>query len=73
MKFSHILVVAGGLLAAGTASFADDNSQTLGDRLANGTMSQAQFEQLIQFTGLTPEQAKSQTLSDVVSQRWQDD
>jgi hypothetical protein len=73
MKLSHVLVVAGGLLAAASASFAGDNSPTLGDRLANGSMSQGQFEQLIQFTGLTPEQAKSQTLDEVVAQRWQDD
>jgi hypothetical protein len=72
MKLSHVLVVAGGLLAAATASFADDNSATLGDRLANGSMSQQQFQQLIQFTGLSAEEAKTQTLDEVVSQRWQD-
>ena len=72
MKLSHVLVIAGGLLAAGTASFADDTSATLGDRLANGSMSQSQFQQLIQFTGLSAEEAKTRTLDEVVSQRWQD-
>lgn len=73
MKLSHVLVIAGGLLAAATASFADSSSVTLGDRLANGSMSERQFEQLIQFTGLSAEEAKTQTLDEVVSQRWQDD
>lgn len=74
MKLSHVLVIAGGLLAAaGSASFAADVSgQTLGERLANGTMSEQRFEQLIPFTGLTPEQAKALTLEEVVKLRWQD-
>lgn len=72
MKLSHVLVIAGGLFAAATASFADTSSLTLGDRLANGSMSERQFEQLIQFTGLSADEAKTRTLDEVVSQRWQD-
>ncbi|TPE53544.1 hypothetical protein [Amaricoccus solimangrovi] len=71
MKISHVLVVAGGLLAAAGASFAADG-QTLGERLANGSMTQQRFNQLIPFTGLTPDQAKALTLDEVVSLRWQD-
>lgn len=69
MKISHVLVVAGGLLAAGSASFAAE--ETIGQRLADGSMSQEQLTQLIQFTGLTPEQAKQDTLQQVVAKRWQ--
>lgn len=70
MKIAHTLVLVSGLLAAGTtASFAQE---TLGQRLADGTISQSAFNQLIQFTGLTPEQAKNHTLDQVVELRWQD-
>lgn len=72
MKLSHVLVIAGGLLAAGSASFAANSDETLGQRLADGSISEQRFQQLIPFTGLTPEQAKSMTLEEVVKLRWQD-
>jgi hypothetical protein len=73
MKLSHVLVVAGGLLAAtSAASFAADDAETLGQRLDNGSLSQNAFQQLIPFTGLTADQAKSMTLEEVVALRWQD-
>lgn len=71
MKLSHTLALVGTLLAAGTtASFAQE--ATLGEKLATGQISQGAFNQLIQFTGLTPDQAKQETLTDVVKLRWQD-
>lgn len=70
MKLSHILIVAGGLMAAGSASFAA-SGETMGQRLADGSMSQEQFQQLIQFTGLTADQAKQDTLDQIVAKRWQ--
>lgn len=70
MKLSHTLALVGTLLAAGTsASFAAD---TLGERLANGQISQGAFTQLIATTGINPEEAKSMTLDEVVEIRWQD-
>lgn len=71
MKLAYLLVVAGGLAAA-TASFAG-STETVGQKLANGEMSQQQFEQLIQFSGLTPDQAKNETLEQIVAKRWQQD
>lgn len=73
MKLSHVLVVAGGLFAAATASFAAQNAETVGEKLANGEMNQQQLEQLAQFTGLTPDEAKSETLEQIVAKRWQQD
>ena len=71
MKPSHVLILAGGLFAAATASFAAQTSETIGDKLGKGEMSQRQFEQLVPFTGLTPAQAKNATLDQVVAKRWQ--
>jgi uncharacterized membrane protein len=77
MKFLHVLVVAGGLTAAATGAFAAQTTgqakETVGQRLANGEMNQQQFEQLIQFTGLTPDQAKTQTVDEIVAKRWEQD
>lgn len=72
MKLAHVAVLAGGLLAAATASFAADPGQTLGERLANGSISYQAFQQLIPFTGLTADEAKTLTLEEVVALRWQD-
>lgn len=72
MKLSHVLVVAGGLMAAASGAFAADAGPTIGDRLANGTMTEQQLKQLLPFTGLTVDEAKALTLEDVVKLRWQD-
>lgn len=58
------------MLAAGTsASMAD----TIGQKIAKGSMSPQQVQQLVQFTGLSVEEAKAYTVEDVAKLRWLDD
>lgn len=73
MTLFRTLAVAGLLAAATTGAHAAASTagETLGQRLADGSMSEQQFEELIQFSGATPEQAKAMTLDQVVAKRWQ--
>ena len=73
MKMTHALVVALGLAVAATASYAAPvtGGETMGQRLAEGKTSPQQFEQLIAFSGLTPDQAKQATVDQIVAKRWQ--
>jgi len=48
-------------------------AQTLGDRVDSGRLSEVAFSQLIQSTGLTPQEARGLTLDEIVAIRWQDD
>lgn len=73
MKLSHVLVLAGGLAAAASGAFAADTGPTIGERIANGTMTEQQLNQLAQFTGLTADEAKALPLDQVVKLRWQND
>ena len=52
---------------------ASASAQTLGDSLNSGRLSGAAFQQLIAGTGLSPVEARSLTLEDVVAIKWQDD
>jgi len=49
------------------------SAQTLGETLASGRISEAAFLQLIAGTGLSPDEARTLTLDDVVAIKWQDD
>jgi hypothetical protein len=61
-------------LAAVVGAFATAASaQTLGERVDSGRMSEAAFQQLIQSTGLTSQEARGLTLDEIVAIRWQDD
>ena len=63
-------LLAGIVVAAlGTAA----SAQTLGETLASGRISEAAFLQLIAGTGLSPDEARTLTLDDVVAIKWQDD
>ncbi len=74
MKMFQVLAVAAGLAAAATASYAAPitGGEPLGQKLAEGKISEQQFEQLIAFTGLTPDQAKQATVDEIVAKRWQE-
>jgi hypothetical protein len=72
-KLVPALAVAG-MLAAGAASAASaiGDRSTIGELLAQGTITPAAVEQLIQTTGLTMDEARQMTLDEVVAERWQD-
>jgi hypothetical protein len=79
------MALAAGLLAvdAGTAMAgmssdyvdarrqqAQSSADTIGDQLARGEISEQQVSQLIQFTGLSVDAAKSYTVPEVAAMRW---
>ena len=71
------LAVAGalalGATAAGatTAAIGTSKNATVGELLANGQISQQAVQQLILHTGLTMDQAKADTLDQIIAKRWQ--
>ena len=75
MKIAQTLVVASFIAASGVgvawADGAGSASETLGQKLQKHEINQRQFHELILKTGLTPQEAKSKTLNDVVEMRWQ--
>lgn len=69
-SFARPALLAGIVVAAlGAAA----SAQTLGDSLASGQLSEAAFMQLIAGTGLSPDEARTLTLNDIVAIKWQDD
>jgi hypothetical protein len=60
-------------LGAGAAYAASEagHQDTIGQLLAKGEISQSAVQQLIMHTGLTMDQAKSETLDEIVARRWQ--
>lgn len=62
--------LAAAVLAAWTTAA---SAQTLGDSLAQGTLSPAAFEQLIAGTGLSAAEAQSMTAHEVAAIKWTDD
>jgi len=68
-----IRIAALALAAALGATATVATAQTLGDRVDSGRLSEAAFSQLIQSTGLTPQEARGLTLDEIVAIRWQDD
>jgi hypothetical protein len=85
MKIPYTVALVAALLAvdAGTAMAgmspgdvdtrrqqAQGSSETIGDQLARGELTEQQVAQLIQFTGLTMDSAKAYTVPEVVAMRW---
>ncbi len=85
MKLTYTLALVGSLVAAGastamagmssgyveTRQQAEQlDSQTIGQKLANGSLTEPQVEQLIQFTGLSADEAKDYTIPEVTGMRW---
>lgn len=68
MKLSALIVAA--LLAVGATTV---SASTLGENLATGQISEQAMIQLIAGTGLTLEEARTMTVEEVVSIKWQDD
>jgi hypothetical protein len=86
MRISRTFALVAALAAAGTGTaFAGASSQTIknmsqstayqqetiGQKLENGSLSLAQVRQLIQFTGLTLEDAKTYTVPQITALRWE--
>jgi hypothetical protein len=87
MKFPYVAALVAALLAveagsamAGMSSSdvdarrqqAQSATETIGDQLARGEITEQQVTQLIQFTGLTFDDAKAYTVPEVVAMRWTD-
>ena len=85
MKLASTLALAAALVAtgAGTAmagmssgyvdrrqEAAEMSTQSIGDLLAAGRLTEPQVTQLVQFTGLDVETAKKYTIPEVVAMRW---
>jgi hypothetical protein len=66
-------VLALGATAAGatTAAIGTTKSPTVGELMANGSISQQAVQQLILHTGMTMDQAKGDTLDQIIAKRWQ--
>ena len=61
----------GATAASATTAAVGSKGETIGQLMANGQISQAAVEQLIMHTGLTMDQAKDDTLDQVIAKRWQ--
>lgn len=78
MRVSSTLMLVGALMLGGAAyagtsaqmQTAETGKPTIGQLLANGSMTEPQLVQLVEFTGITPDQAKSLTLDEVSVMRW---
>lgn len=80
MRVSSTLMLVGALtFGSAVGAFAGTSAQmqgaesgkpTISQLLANGTMTEPQLVQLVEFTGLTPDQAKSLTLDEISVMRW---
>lgn len=71
MKITAGALIIAGLIAAG-AVYAQ-SSETLGDKLASGALSENAVHQLLVNTGLTLQEASGMTVNEVVATRWQND
>jgi hypothetical protein len=70
-------VAIAGLLAMGatavgaTTAVVGSKTETVGQLLQSGQISQEAVQQLIQHTGMSMDQAKAATLDEIVAKRWQ--
>jgi len=67
-----VSVLALGATAVGaTTPAVGGKGQTVGQLLAAGQISPQAVQQLIMHTGLTMDQAKADTLDEIIAKRWQ--
>ena len=64
-------LVLGATAASATTPAVGSKGETIGQLMASGQISQSAVEQLIMHTGLTMDQAKDDTLDQVIAKRWQ--
>ena len=65
-------VVALGATAAGaTTPTVGSKTATVGELLQSGQISEQAVEQLIMHTGITMDEAKADTLDQIIAKRWQ--
>ncbi len=64
-------LVAGVTAASATSTTVGKSQPTIGELMASGQMSTAAVEELILHSGLTMDQAKNETIDQVVAKRWQ--
>ena len=65
------VVAAGATAASATSAAIGSSGETVGEMLAKGQISTAAVQQLIMHTGLTMDQAKADTLDQIIAKRWQ--
>ena len=85
MKLAYTVALVGILVAAGvsaamagmSAGYVGQrqqavhvNAQTIGEQLASGKLTEPQVVQLIHFTGLSLDEARAYTVSEVAAMRW---
>lgn len=83
MKRTPILMLIGalslgsaGAALAGAATATVNNmaptyhAQTIGQQLANGSITEQQVDQLVAFTGISPDKAKDYTVAQISAMRW---
>jgi hypothetical protein len=70
-KFKTLAFAAAALIGSGLAFAA--SAETLGERLANGSLDQATFQQLVADSGVTEQQARSMTYEQLATTKWKDD
>lgn len=64
-------LVAGATVASATSPTVGKTQSTIGELMASGQMSTAAVQELILHSGLTMDQAKGETIDQVVAKRWQ--
>ena len=64
-------LTAGATIASATTPAVGAKGVTVGEMLANGQISPEAVHQLIMHTGLTMDQAKADTLDQIIAKRWQ--
>lgn len=64
-------LVAGATVASATTPAVGKSNATIGEMMAKGQISPEAVQELIMHTGLTMDQAKGDTIDQIVAKRWQ--
>jgi hypothetical protein len=70
LAIASVLALGATAVGATTPAVGTKNA-TVGELMASGQISQQAVQQLILHTGLTMEQAKADTLDQIIAKRWQ--
>jgi hypothetical protein len=71
LAIAGVLALGATAVGATTPAVGTAKNATVGELLANGQISEQAVQQLIMHTGLTMDQAKADTLDQIVAKRWQ--
>jgi hypothetical protein len=70
LAIASVLALGATAVGATTPAVGPKNA-TVGELMANGQISEQAVQELILHTGLTMDQAKADTLDQIVAKRWQ--